>query len=119
MAPRRRQIPPAPGDLSEESIALWPGLVSDLDKSGSGAEVDLIVLADVLRARDRLAEIAAKLDEEGLTVEGSKGQRRSHPLLSSEQVLRQEVAEGFDRLGLSFSRRGDVVITNKRRLREE
>ncbi len=107
MATRREiAVPDTPADLSEASAALWPGLVADLEAANAGAEVDLILLADVLRARDRLAQVREILAAEGLTTTGSKGQTRPHPLLDVEASLRREVAVGLDRLGLSPNRRG-------------
>lgn len=98
-------LPVAPADLSPESVAAWPGLVADLAALGRGAEVDLSLLADVLRARDRLTMVSAKLTADGPIVTGSRNQPRPHPLLDAEAGLRKEIASGFDRLGLSQNRR--------------
>lgn len=65
-----------------------------------GAEVDLLLLEHALRAMDRLEGVRMVLDREGLTVEGSKGQTRPHPLLVAEGVLRREVAASLERLGI-------------------
>jgi P27 family predicted phage terminase small subunit len=65
------------------------------------AEVDLVVLEQVLRARDRLQEVSTKLDADGVTVTGSKNQVRPHPLLSVERALRAEVMAGLKQLGLT------------------
>src|SRR5205085_2741627 len=93
---------PAPSDLSAGSAELWPGLVSDLAAIHKGvAEVDLFLLADTLRARDRLIEVSAKLAEDGVTVVGSRSQTRPHPLLAVERELRREAATGFERLRLA------------------
>lgn len=94
----------APADLSETARAAWPGLVSDLRAVGCGAEPDLLLLANLLRAVDRLADVRAVLASEGLTVSGSKGQSRPHPLLSTEADLRREIADGFERLQLARGR---------------
>ncbi len=61
----------------------------------------MLLLADVLRAMDRLAGCREVLDREGLTTEGSTGQTRPHPLLVAESVLRREIAAGFERLHLT------------------
>ena len=97
----RPAIPPAPSDLSPQSAARWPGLASDVIASSGGAEVDFALLAHVLRAEDRLAQVQAILHSDGLTTTGSKGQTRPHPLLLAESVLRREVAQGFERLLLA------------------
>lgn len=95
---------PAPAGLTQESRALWCGLRADLEAVNAGAataEVDLVVLEQVLRARDRLQEVSEKLDSDGVTVTGSKDQVRPHPLLSVERALRAEVVAGLKQLGLT------------------
>ncbi len=120
MATRREiAVPDPPADLSGDSAALWPGLVADLEAAGAGAEVDLILAADVLRARDRLAQVREILASEGLTTTGSKGQTRPHPLLDVEASLRREIAVGLDRLQLSPARRTWVLeVDSSGRLRQ-
>jgi len=88
-----RSIPPAPADLSPESQGDWPGLDADVTVTLGAAALDFSMLADVLRGRDRLAQVRDVLGREGLTVTGSKGQTRPHPLLITESVLRREVAD--------------------------
>jgi P27 family predicted phage terminase small subunit len=80
--------PPAPEGLTKQSRDLWAGLRADLEAVNAGtatAEVDLVVLEQVLRARDRLQAVSTKLDADGVTVTGSKDQVRPHPLLSVER----------------------------------
>jgi hypothetical protein len=100
-----RPIPEAPVGLSEPSAAAWPGLAADVIAASGGAELDFALLADVLRARDRLAEVGEILARDGLTTTGSKEQIRPHPLLESESALRREVSLGFERLRLAPNRR--------------
>jgi hypothetical protein len=91
-----------PDDLKSQSKAARSGYLADLEGMRGGvAEVDASLLANVLRAADRLDEVARILSEEGLTVNGSKGQKRPHPLLALEQSLRREESQGFDQLQLS------------------
>jgi len=105
----RRPKPPAPPDLSPASAAAWAGLVADLLATSGAAEVDLMLLANVLRATDRLAQVRAVLAVDGATVLGSQGQVRPHPLLATESTLRREVAQGLDALMLSPRHRGGVL----------
>jgi P27 family predicted phage terminase small subunit len=91
----------APQGLTKESRDLWPRLLADLRAVNAGAEVDLVVLEHVLRARDRLRAITKQLDSDGVTVKGSKDQVRPHPLLNVEKALRAEVAAGLKQLGLT------------------
>lgn len=53
-----RNTPSPPGDLSAVSRRAWNGLVTDLRAIGNDAEVDLALLADTLRARERLAQVS-------------------------------------------------------------
>jgi P27 family predicted phage terminase small subunit len=96
--------PRAPERLTQDSRDLWAGLRADLEAVNAGAataEVDLVVLEQVLRARDRLHAVSKKLDSDGVTVTGSKDQVRPHPLLSVERALRAEVVAGLKQLGLT------------------
>jgi hypothetical protein len=101
----RVEAPPAPADLSDESHALWPGFASDLAATWQNAErvsgVELVLLADVLRAMDRLRAIGHELAKAGPVVAGSRKQVRPHRLLRVEGELRGEVRRGFEKLGLS------------------
>ncbi len=109
-----RSIPPAPADLSPESQGDWPGLDADVTVTLGAAALDFSMLADVLRGRDRLAQVRDVLGREGLTVTGSKGQTRPHPLLITESVLRREVADGYKRLRLDGSARWRFDVTEGR-----
>ena len=113
----RRPRPAPPPDLSVESQAVWPGLVADLEATTGASVVDVELLADLLRARDRLAQVQAVLAADGPTVSGSMGQVRAHPLLVAESTLRREVAQGWDRLRLSPAHHGYLEVTAAGRLR--
>jgi hypothetical protein len=104
--PRTRpEIAPPPG-LTTGSRRLWAELLTDLEcvTDGRPAAASLVVLEDVLRARDRLAVIRKTLAKEGVTVAGSRGQTRPHPLLVIERQLVAEVARGLERLEMRPSR---------------
>ena len=96
-----RLLPAPPPDLSTSARALWPGLASDVAELNAGAAVDYLLLAELLRTQDRLDEIRAVLRDEGLTIAGSKGQTRPHPLLVTEAVYVRAVADAYRRLRLS------------------
>jgi hypothetical protein len=111
----------APDGLSDASTRLWAGLVSDLAVLRGDvvvAQVDLIRLGDLLRVRDRLDAVAASIAAEGVTVEGSTGQRTRNPLLEVEAKLRGEWADGLAGLGL-WSGDHDVTVTRDGRLSRE
>lgn len=106
----KKYSPPAPADLSEDSKRLWGGFVKDMQLVGRSTEVDFLLLGDLLRARDRLATVRERLDRDGLTLEGSKGQPRAHPLLAIEKALRAEVKQGLEELDLAPPRRPLYVV---------
>jgi hypothetical protein len=70
--------------LSDSSRVLWDGFVADLVVlHGALADADRIVPEEVLRSRDRLEQLRAKISEDAPTVTGSRGQTRPHPLLDT------------------------------------
>lgn len=97
----RRAVPPAPAGLSEASAALWPGLAADVLAVAGGAEVDFLLLAELLHAMDRLAQVRAALAADGVTVAGSRGQARPHPLLATEVTLAGRVTAITEQLQLA------------------
>jgi hypothetical protein len=60
----------------------------------------LAVLEAGLRAADRMAEAEATVKSEGLTVAGSKGQPRPHPLLATIDVERRAFLAALKALDL-------------------
>ena len=109
-----------PADLDADSRRLFRRLVSDLRAQGDGAESDLLLLAEALRMRARLAQVRAKLAEDGPVVAGSKGQPRAHPLVAVEAGLARDLRQAMDQLTLSPSKRtGAVNVTAAGRLVDE
>jgi hypothetical protein len=90
-----------PAGLSDEVAALWPGHASDLFVRTGATAVELDRLADVLRLEDRLRAVRRTIDEQGLTVAGSQGQTRPHPLIDVEIRLVKAVADGYRGLHLT------------------
>ncbi len=71
------------------------------------------IQAELLRrAAERLSEIDQRLAEETLTVSGSKGQLRPHPLLASEASLRRELIHGLQQLEFRLRNRAQVEQIN-------
>lgn len=109
-----------PADLDDEARRLFRRLAGDLRVQGDGAESDLLLLADALRMRARLAQVRAQLADDGPTVTGSKGQPRPHPLLAVEAGLARDLRASFAQLRLSPDKRpGAVEVTAAGRLRDE
>jgi hypothetical protein len=75
------------------------------------AEAEAVTETEELRVRWlaqaalRLEEIDKVLAREGVTVVGSKGQPRPHPLLGEEALLRREVDRGMSTLVRDVGRR--------------
>jgi hypothetical protein len=57
------------------------------------------------QAGRRLIEIAELIEREGLTVTGSMGQLRPHPLLSEERALRKEITDQLPKLDYQIRQR--------------
>lgn len=105
---RWQPVPPA--DLRPPWADLFCRLALDVALGERPAEVDELMLADVVRTMARLEQLRVVLAEAGPTVAGSKGQVRPHPLLSIEAHLVREVGAGMDRLRLSPARRRSVDV---------
>jgi P27 family predicted phage terminase small subunit len=107
-----------PEGLTSQGRSLWRALIEELElvHGGYGA-AQLLVLEEIVRARDRLAEIRERITEDGATVRGSRRQIRPHPLLAFERRLVLEVDRGISRLQLTpFRRQSAVAIRQARDL---
>jgi hypothetical protein len=60
----------------------WCSLVDDPEDV-----IEREIVGELLKTRDRLAEVRERIAEDGLMVEGSTGQPRCHPLLALERGL--------------------------------
>lgn len=96
---------------AEHADALTRGLLSEhgLD-SLTWSERQRVELLG--RDLARLDDIGATLAAEGLTVLGSMGQPRPHPLLDAEKALWRDLFEGLRKLGFEVSSRAQVVEAN-------
>lgn len=83
----REQTPPE--GLRPESGEFWAELrdlaVWELDAA------DWRLIDEIAKHSDRLASVGEELSAAGLTVKGSKGQVRPHPLLTTEATLRRQL----------------------------
>jgi P27 family predicted phage terminase small subunit len=106
----------APANLSKSAQAAWPELVEEFcfvhDVEAPGAS-DLLLLEELLHARDRLSEVRADIQRDGLVVAGSKGQSRPHPLLATERALERQVEDGLERLWLTPRHRQNAELTRQ------
>jgi hypothetical protein len=70
------------------------------------------------QAAGRLVEVAEQIQAEGLSVLGSMGQRRAHPLLGEERTLRREIAERLVKLEYRVGQRAQLERLNALRPRQ-
>jgi len=63
-------------------------------------ELDSMMIENVVPAQEELEAVSARIARDGVTVPGSKGQLRPHPLIQVERALRDDVARGLERLSL-------------------
>jgi hypothetical protein len=64
------------------------------------------------RVAERLAEVDERLSAEGLTVAGSQGQPRQHPLLALEAGLRRELMQSLQQLEFRVENRARLERLN-------
>jgi len=78
-----------PAELSEQSQAIWRGVVPRRAKTTER----MLLIKTALMALDRADQVTAKIKEQGLTLENpSTGAIRANPLLKLERELRQQFA---------------------------
>jgi hypothetical protein len=84
-----------PSTLGKPGATLWSSIAAQFDLS------DPLIVAElttVCEAQDRLCELKAKIDAEGLLIETKRGELRENPLIKSEVQLRSFVARALARL---------------------
>lgn len=74
----KRQRPKAPANLSARGRRLWRDVVGVYDLRAD----ELVVLEQACRESDLIDTMAAALEGEPLTVDGSRGQLVAHPLVA-------------------------------------
>lgn len=79
-----------PADLARggPGRALW----RDVTKRYDPTELEAPILAEACRTVDRLEELRTVIEADGVTILGSKGQRRLHPALAEERLARLVLA---------------------------
>lgn len=77
----------------------WQDIEGQLIAEGGPLrETEKLILDNLLAAQRRLDQLDAIIQAEGVTVSGSKGQLRPHPLLTEQRALRGEIARGIETL---------------------
>jgi hypothetical protein len=89
-------LPEPPLSLGEAGLSLWRSVQAQYGVSDSGG---LAILQAACEAADRVAEISAIINAQGLMIPG-KGGPREHPLLKHEVANRALLGRLISRLGL-------------------
>lgn len=92
----RRSRPKVPAGLSKGGSSLWRAVTADYDFRAD----ELEVLEQACRVRDTLDRIDAALVDAPLTMLGSAGQTREHPLLSEARQQRGTFARLIAQLAI-------------------
>lgn len=82
--PETTKPPRAPAGLQRRGRAFWRQVVADYELSTA----ELALLAETAGVLDEIDRLRAAITEEGVTVAGSKGQPRAHPLWTELQRSR-------------------------------
>lgn len=88
----------APADLARDGRGrrLWRALIATYDF----APAELALLHELARSLDRIDEVRAIIERDGLIAAGSKGQPAAHPLLADERAHRVIAARIASQLDL-------------------
>lgn len=86
----------SPAGLGRRAHRLWRWAASEFDLEPHEREL----LEEACRTLDRLDECRAAVATDGTMIDGSRGQRVAHPLLSEERMQRQLLARLLAGLGM-------------------
>jgi hypothetical protein len=99
---KKKQFVPA--DPNDKALVNGTTLLNEfLDdfrrcKGREATEPEMELIADAVQTVSRLYRVVEQVEEEGLTVKGSTGQTKVHPLLKLEKELRREFKDSLARL---------------------
>lgn len=97
--------PAPPATLDKAGRSLWSSILSEYTIEDSGG---LAMLEQICAAIDRIAECAAAIDRDGVTISTMSGVVREHPALKVELGLRSFVVRSLHRLGLDIQTPRDI-----------
>jgi hypothetical protein len=93
-------LPEPPCKLGTAGMDLWRGIVSSYEFSDRGS---LETLSQACAAADRAAQMARRIDRDGVTLQNeTRGGFREHPLIRHELAARAFVVSALARLGLDL-----------------
>lgn len=105
--------PRAPQGLAKAGRKVWRQ-VADAYQLEDFNAAELTQLELAARTMDLVAELAEQVDQEGLTVKGSQGQRRAHPALGELRLQRKLAADLLRQLGLDQADDVDAALPSVR-----
>ena len=85
-----------PDHLQDAGRHLWTSTLKEWQLT----DADLVVLCTAAECADRLVQIRAALDEDGLVIVDPSKRKRSHPLLAAEQQAQNTLLRAWGQLGL-------------------
>jgi hypothetical protein len=82
------------GGLGADGLALVEGIIAAMDRADCDPDArESALLRAAGECRDRLTEIGARIDAEGLTVSAGAGGVKAHPLLAEERQREAVIAK--------------------------
>jgi len=91
-----RDIPAAPAHLGAQEKQIWRDVLAEF----KGTHASLSLLTSGLESHMRARLCAEQIAREGMTVEGTAGQMKPHPLLLIERAAMRSFAQVFRQLGI-------------------
>jgi hypothetical protein len=115
MSRTTRRGQPRPADAQTDARAQQLAVEQALEElaemtAGGLTDVEAALAEGLRQAARRLVEIADQVANDGLTVAGSMGQLRQHPMLSEERALRREIAVRLPQLAFRVDNRRVVEM---------
>jgi P27 family predicted phage terminase small subunit len=90
------EMPEAPSHLGQPEQKIW----RDVLREFKGTDASLALLISGLESHMRARECREAIAREGMTVDGTAGQLKAHPLLSVERAALRGFQQTFKALGL-------------------
>jgi P27 family predicted phage terminase small subunit len=95
LSPTPEEVPPPP-HLGPDEQRIWRNVLREF----KGTDASLALLVSGLEAHQRARQCRQTIDEQGMTVEGTAGQMKAHPLLTVERAAWRAFSQTFKMLGL-------------------
>jgi P27 family predicted phage terminase small subunit len=96
-----QRLPKAPQGLHKAGQALWRAVLGDLTADWELTVAELHVLGRACECADRIGDLEAQIEADGLTTTGSRGQVVLHPAVSEVRQWQLTEAKLLGSLDLS------------------